>query len=209
MPLVRVNRGEVEAARAGVDGWTEQPADAQERALYNLAQSVVLLAEGKAAEAVDAGEAAFAYRVSGSLHSWARHGFICAVEAALALEDTDRAEALLAEVRSLPPGFTPPLVRAQFARLEARLASIRGEHDLVEPSFVAAVNGLRELGFPFDLAVALVEYGEWLVERGRSADAEEPLAEARAILERLKAKPWLERLERATAAQPVVATGSD
>jgi hypothetical protein len=40
----------------------------------------------------------------------------------------------------------------------------------------------------------LLEHGEWLAERGHDDDAEPLLAEARAIFERLKARPWLERV---------------
>ena len=63
-------------------------------------------------------------------------------------------------------------------------------------------DGRRELprvGFPFWLAVALLEHGEWLVAQGRAEEAESLLAEAREIFERLEARPWLERLERALA----------
>jgi tetratricopeptide (TPR) repeat protein len=192
-----VNRGEVDLARAALQGWESQPADLQERAGLDLARSVVMLAEGHATEALEAAEAAFAYREAGGVHTFAKEGFVVAVEAALALDDLHRADRLLADVRALPPGLTPPFLRAQSARFEASLAAKRGEHDRVEPSFEAAVHVFRELGLPFWIAVTLLEQSESLIENGRTADAEERLAEARSIFERLKARPWLERLERA------------
>ena len=45
----------------------------------------------------------------------------------------------------------------------------------------------------FVLAVALLEFGEWLTGEERSDEAEPLLSEARAIFERLGARPWLER----------------
>jgi hypothetical protein len=47
---------------------------------------------------------------------------------------------------------------------------------------------------PFEAGVTLLELGEWLAEQGRYEEAAPALAEAREIFERLKARPWLERL---------------
>jgi hypothetical protein len=57
-----------------------------------------------------------------------------------------------------------------------------------------AVGRLRGIEVPFWLAVTLLEQGEWLVARGRADESEPLLAEAGEILERLGARPWLERL---------------
>ncbi len=58
---------------------------------------------------------------------------------------------------------------------------------------------------PFYLAITHVELAELLEAAGRMAEAEPLLAEARTVLERLGATPWLERLDvRDTAVvQPV------
>jgi hypothetical protein len=61
----------------------------------------------------------------------------------------------------------------------------------------------RELETPFWLAVVLLEQGEWLVAQSRPEDAAALLQDAREIFERLRARPWLERLDR--AAEPAVA----
>jgi hypothetical protein len=52
------------------------------------------------------------------------------------------------------------------------------------------------MGIPFWMAVALLEYAEWLVGQGRMDEATASLTEARDIFERLGARPWLERLQR-------------
>jgi hypothetical protein len=48
---------------------------------------------------------------------------------------------------------------------------------------------------PFELAVVLLEHAEWLAGEGRLEEAEPLAAEARAIFERLRARPYLERLD--------------
>jgi hypothetical protein len=59
----------------------------------------------------------------------------------------------------------------------------------------AAAGMFRELGMPFPLGATLLERGEWLVGQGRASEAGPLLTEARDIFDRLKAPPWLERLE--------------
>jgi hypothetical protein len=56
--------------------------------------------------------------------------------------------------------------------------------------------------------MTLLEHGEWLTEQGRGVDAKPLIEEAREIFERLKARPWIERLEKAgPAAAETVARG--
>ena len=42
----------------------------------------------------------------------------------------------------------------------------------------------------------LFDYGRWLVQTGRTEEAEPLLEEARTIFERMKATRWLERVEQ-------------
>ncbi|MGB2952426.1 MAG: hypothetical protein WBB74_03400 [Gaiellaceae bacterium] len=51
------------------------------------------------------------------------------------------------------------------------------------------------------MAVTELEHAEWLIERGRAPEAEELLGEAKPAFERLIARPWLERLDRAATLQ--------
>ena len=89
------------------------------------------------------------------------------------------------------------IVEAQLARLRGLLAARHGQSGQAEQSLKAASARFRELGLPFWLAVSLLELGEVLVAEGRADEAAPLLAEAREIFDRLKARPWLERLDRA------------
>lgn len=122
-----------------------------------------------------------------------------ASEAAFALRDLRKLDELLSRFAGLAPSERKHSVQAHEARLQARLAEARGERDAVEPRYKRAAALFREVGMPFWLGVTLLEHGEWLAGDGRSAQAE-PLLEAREIFERLRARPWLERLSRVSGA---------
>jgi hypothetical protein len=85
----------------------------------------------------------------------------------------------------------PPSSVAGIEYLRAKAAALRGE----EPAFERAVALLRESDRRATLAIALVEQAEWLVSRGRPDEAAPLVAEARESFERLRARPWLERLD--------------
>jgi hypothetical protein len=179
-------------------------ADVQEHAVHAAARAALLHAEGRHADAIAAGEAAFQARGElGADHQAVKGGFIWAVEAALTLGDLARVGELLAAVEALPAGHCPPLLQAQAARVRARLVAARGERDGVEAGFKGAAGMLRELGVPFWLAVTLLEHGDWLASGAGAERAEPPFAEAGAIFERLAARPWLERLAASRASLPM------
>jgi hypothetical protein len=56
------------------------------------------------------------------------------------------------------------------------------------------------LGTPFEEAVALCEFAEWLEGQGRPDDAATAALEARTLFDRLGARPWLERIRPLLAA---------
>jgi tetratricopeptide (TPR) repeat protein len=118
-----------------------------------------------------------------------------AVEAAFALEDLASVDTLLGRVDGLQPGERSPFLDSQIARFHARLAAIRGQES-TEARFKLAVASFRERDVRFYLGAALLEYGEWLAERGRLDDADPVLREAGEIFEQLKAAPWIERLAK-------------
>ena len=89
-------------------------------------------------------------------------------EAALALGDLDKAEKLLAIPESLDPGQLTPFLKANTARLRARLDAARGDHERVEERFRDAAAQYREFGLVFHHAVAQLEHAEWLIGQGRS-----------------------------------------
>jgi tetratricopeptide (TPR) repeat protein len=182
----------------------EASADQQEQAQVRFAEAALHLAEGRNAESLLSAEAAFEKRhVLGVGFEAVKESFVVAVEAALALEDLSRADALLTVVEALPAGAATPFLHAQSSRFRARLASRRGDADEAERLFKRATGAFRELGIPFYLAVSLLEQGEWLGSRNRADEAEPPLAEARDVFESLQARPWLERVAGA-ARQPEV-----
>jgi class 3 adenylate cyclase/tetratricopeptide (TPR) repeat protein len=198
MPVF-LGRGLAQEARSHLEsmpiGPTENP---ESRASHNLARIRLLRAEGRPADALDVAQEVLttAGRL-GLTHAVIKRALVEAVECSLELGDTAKAEELLAVVQRARPGQVTPILRGHAARLAARLAAIRGEMDTVESGFLAAEQGFRDLGTPFDLGVALLEHGEWLVARGRADEAAPLVAEAREILTQLEATPWLERADRA------------
>jgi tetratricopeptide (TPR) repeat protein len=174
----------------------EDSADVQERGTYAGLSACVLRAEGSLAGALTSGLEAV--RISellggGVLGADAKISFGIALDSALLLGRHDEVEELVARIDSIPPGRRPPSLRAQSARFRARLAAARGAHEGVEQGFKTAAGIFREHGLTFPMAVTELEHGEWLVAQGRGDEAEQLLAEAREIFERLEATPWLER----------------
>jgi hypothetical protein len=93
-------------------------------------------------------------------------------------------------------------------RFRAHLLAEEGEEKRAEVAFAAAADGFRDRGVVFWLGVTLLNHGEWLISVGRSDDASPLLAEAREIFARLRALPWLARLDAATAPHAAAAFGS-
>ncbi|MFL5962920.1 MAG: ATP-binding protein [Gaiellaceae bacterium] len=203
-PAIAAHRGEIPVLVEG-DFTEEALSDVQWRAGYEASRAGILLAHGRLAEAVEAGEAAWQLRDALGPHSFAKEGLLAALEASYSLGDLDRVERLLADVGALPPSGTPPTLPAQSARYEAKLAASRGEHERVEASFAASEAAFRELAMPFPLAVVQLEHAEWLSAMGRPADAEPLRAEARSTFERLGARPWLARADGVDAQRVEVA----
>lgn len=201
---------EAEEARALGTGF-EDTADVQDRTGYAAQKAMVRQAQGRYGEALAAAEEALE---AVEMLSWAsqsaKTGVVVGVEAALALGDLERAEQLVALVEAQPAGAVPLYLRAQAARLRARLSAARGEEDKVEPRLKSAAATFRELGLPFWTAVAELELGQWLASQGQTVEATPLLARARETFARLEAAPWLERADAAGAAHEpdVVAAGS-
>ena len=64
---------------------------------------------------------------------------------------------------------------------------------------------LRELSIPLYLGAVLAEHAELLASVGRETDASALVVEARELFERLRATPWLERVDALRTAQEVEA----
>ena len=205
-----VERGDVEEARRKIEKMREEvnPHEAQEHAGLCAGDAYVLVAEGKMAEALVQAEVAIGLRAElGLPHDAVTFALEHALQAAFALEDRVKADELLGLIEQLPPGGLRPLLRAHGARFGARRAALDGDATTANAAFLAAADMYREIEMPFELAVVRLEHAEWLAESGRAAEAEPLLDEARATFERLRARPWLERVNRVelAATEPAVA----
>jgi tetratricopeptide (TPR) repeat protein len=198
---IHIHRGELEAAKESFSLFPQAATsdDVQEHTSYHLGLAAISNAEGRHQEALEAALEAFAARSSiGISQESVKEAYIQAIEAAFAMNDLAKVEELLREIEPLPRGKVPPFLRGICARFRSRLAMVRGEHG-VEPGLKTAAGMFRELGSPLWLAVTLLEHGQWLARQGRGIDAKPLLDEAREIFERLRAQPWLDRLEEASA----------
>ena len=198
---IQVHRGNPGEARRVLSLFEHlgDASDVQDRAGYLSAHAAVLRAEGRLSDAIAAGlDAAELSKASfGMSTQTVKQGLVEAIEAALALGETERAAELVATIDEIPSGLRPPYLTAQADRFRALLA---GPQESAETGFQAAQAGFRKIGVAFWLAVTLLQHGEWLVARGRPDGAAPLLAEARETFERLETTPWLDRLELAEAA---------
>jgi len=179
--------------------------DAQERAGHACGRSRLLLTLGDAAGALRVAQIALdTSSEMGFRQEYVKEALITALEAALSLRDTARAEELLAIIESLPAGNRPQFLQAQALRFRAGLAVLAGDED-AERLFKSAQGLFRELAMPFYLAATELEHAEWLTAESRSEEAAPLLEEARGIFERLEAAPWLERTGRVGVAEQISA----
>jgi predicted ATPase/class 3 adenylate cyclase len=207
-PHVFVSRGATEEARRLLTLYAryEDSADFQERASYRAAKAVVVRSEGRQEEALFVAAEVISAPELAAASQDVKVAFPEALEASLSLADRERADQLLRQIETTPPGQRPPLVHAHTVRFRARLAANAGEHAQATAGFEAAASAFREFNMPFWLAVTLTEHGEYLIGQERREDAEPLLAEAGEIFERLEATPWLERTSAlATRELPVEA----
>jgi len=186
---IHIERGELDEARRVLAMFSriENSTDLQDRAVYLGARTSLHRAEGRLQETLADAEATIETAATlGMSFQTVKQAVVEAIEAALSLGDSAKAEELLASVEEIPAGSRPPYLDAQTKRFRARLGGDAA-------GYAAAAARFRELDIPFWLAVTLLEQGE------RSG-----LAEAREIFARLGATPWLERVDAAGAATAAV-----
>ena len=179
-------RGELDAARriSEMYSYLESSTDMQDQGCVRSTTATLRRAEGRLQEALEAGAATIEVATSmGATFQGIKHGVVDAIDVALELGDTARAEELLSWVDELSPAEKAPWYQVQSLRFRARMAGDAA-------GLADAAARFRALSLPFWSAVAQLEQAEAL---GRDAAAEPVLAEARATFERLGAIPWLER----------------
>ena len=196
LPIIHAHRGELDKARDGLQILPDAgaSADIQEAASLALGRAAIFRAERRYAEALEQALEAFGIREEiGIGTEIVKEAVPEAAESAFQLGDLDRLESLIRTIEEVPRGKLPQSLYAHSLRLRGRLHARRGEGE-VEPFFKGAAGLFRELSIPFWMAVTLLEHGEWLVDQGRTPEAQPLLDEAQGIFERLKARPWLDRL---------------
>jgi predicted ATPase/class 3 adenylate cyclase len=206
--LVHCERGDPLAARALLTGneILLSADQVQLRASYGSVETRVLLAEGRAAEALAAAARVLALRPELAITDInLKRALVEGIEAAFVLSDLDKAEQLLALPESLAPGELTPFLQGHALRLRARLEIARGRTDGIDARFRSAAALFREFSIVFHLAVTELEHGEWLQAQGRDEEAQPLLVDAREIFEDLNATPWLERAGRIGAEAEVPA----
>ncbi len=199
---IHVARGEIERAE-GVLTLADRcavSADVEERFSHLIGRTRILRAAGKEAEALSSAEQVLRARGTLGMNPLGKAAFVEAMEAALALGDGAKARHLLGIVETLSPGERSPFLEAQRARFQARLTGANGEQEeSAGAGYETAVGMFRELETPFWRAVALLEHVEWLSAGEGRADGEAMVTEAKDIFQKLRARPFLERLQRAAA----------
>ena len=86
------------------------------------------------------------------------------------------------------------------------MAARRNDTEAAVATFRSAIDGFAALERPFWLAVARLELAELLLAVGRDAEAQEPLAQARATFIALRAAPWLARASAGATATAMEST---
>ena len=201
-PWIQVQRGEIDEARRQLEArWhLNRAEDVWARVCDAIAEAVVLRAEQRPDEALEAAESALTAFLAPRYDAW-KMAWVEAIEAAFALDDVDRVREFVDAWSRLSASNRTPFGKAQHARFAARLSIRLGETAGVESALGEATATFRGLSMPFYVAVGLLEHAEWLTERGYGDEATPLLAEAREIFKRLKAIPWLERASQSRAEQ--------
>jgi tetratricopeptide (TPR) repeat protein len=197
-PIARVQagRGDHEALRRTLALATQREAttNVEYAASTGVARAIAARALGQPAEAL---EAALPLAMSGPevANEDRREAYVEAGLAALELGDEQTVERLIKFVGELPPAQRSPLLRAGAARFAGLLAARRHDVRAAEEGLAAAARQLREVESPFNLAQVLLEHAEVLYGEGFEDEGARLLAEARVIFERLRAVPYLQRVD--------------
>ncbi len=136
----------------------------------------------------------------GPSHDFVRWAWPLAARTADELRDFPAVDDLLALLDAHRPGRLGPMLRAERALVRAWRAAADGDRDALG----AAVAGLRAHSTPYHLAHGLLDHAEQLVRDGDPDAAAEAVREARAIGERLRCQPLLDRADAFTAGRSQV-----
>ena len=129
-------------------------------------------------------------------------GLEVAMRSAIWTGSLERAREVAARVAAL--AATGPLTEALRLQADGAVAALEGRRDDAAAGYVAAVGRLRELGQMFTAAVVSVDASVLLPEDPRIRAL---ATEARPLLEELRARPYLEKLDEALESIPAPVAG--
>ena len=189
---VDAHTGRLEAVRSAAD--RARPAEPIIAMIWNRCLGLAALAAGEYAEAdrhlweavteldrVEFREPAV-WRVDGD-----------AIEAAVVVDDLDRAESLLVRFEERAAGSRIPWSLAVSARCRGLLLAAGGELELAADALQRAVANHQQCPVPFELARTLLIQGQVCRRLKQKRQARAALEQALAIFERLGAEPWTAR----------------
>lgn len=121
-------------------------------------------------------------------------------DALIAVGADEEAEAVLVPCERLARERGRHSVLAACARVRGNLLAFREQHSAADAAFQEGLTHCAQISMPFETARLRLAYGGFLRRWGKRALAAEQLEAARDALERLAARPYLERCERELAA---------
>jgi class 3 adenylate cyclase/tetratricopeptide (TPR) repeat protein len=200
LPIL-LHRGKLEELEAVVNATAliSDPSDMQDRMWTHTTAAMLRWGQGQFEESLEEAEQALLTREALGLPVVST-ALTMAIECALELGRVEDAERLLRTAETAAPSEVSRFLRANVARLRARMAATASEYDEAESGFKSAQALFREIEYPLWLGMTQLEHAEFLVTADRASEAPPLLAEARAIFSDLGAKPWLERTDRALQA---------
>ncbi|WP_431035004.1 AAA family ATPase [Streptomyces sp. P6-2-1] len=201
---LRAYRGDAEGARRDAEEALARVDPLESRAVAVAARRAL----GAAAAAEGAHERAYehlraVFTAEGApVHAHAAYPALADLAAA-AVRTGHGAEAaaIVARAERALGAEVSPRSRAVLARARGLLA----EPGEAEPWFLAALADPYLAHWPFERALTLLDFAEWLRRRRRIAEARAPLAEALETFLRLGARPWAERARAESRAAGVAA----
>ena len=191
---LRSDRDAANARLNRIASW-QRSENAEVRAIHTATTICVTLAEGRPHEALEQGWCMLpgAIDAFGVAHDAVRQAWPDTLQAAIPSAHLERAHAVLSLLTTRPKTDIPPYLLAHLARGQALTAAAEDRHDAVEPGLQASIDGFRELGYRYWLAVTRTDLAAWLQSRGRHGEAATPLTEAIEALHTIGAGPALAR----------------
>jgi hypothetical protein len=187
-------RGDVAGARAHLALLAAMAAsdDTQDRIHAGVAAAATASSAGDHDHALTLARASTfeAMHLMGPASDLFRVSWTYAIEAALAADNLDAADELLALVTDIPPGQLAPFLRAQLPRCRALVAARRDEDPtVVRTDLLASVDALAELGYSYWHARAQLDLAQEIdradEDRHGISDSQDIRAQAEATLDRL------------------------